>query len=176
MKNLNTRIMIFTALFAAIAVVLYIFEFPLFPAAPFLKLDLSDLPALVATFMFGPLVGISVSALKNVLHFMLMSQTGGIGEIANFVYSLILILSVGVAKNRKFPIQIMSIVTGIVLSTIFMCLFNLFVFLPMYGQSSNIAIIFEIYVPFNLIKGIIIAVVYFAIQPFLKKRIKPLIS
>ena len=56
------------AMLTAVAAVLQFIEFaiPLMPA--FIKLDISDLPALLGTFSLGPVYGVAIQLVKNLLH------------------------------------------------------------------------------------------------------------
>lgn len=76
-----------TALLAALAVVLYALGFPLFPAAPFLQLDFSDVPALVAALVFGPIYGVAVNFIQNFIGLISGSFAAhaGMGNLMNFV-------------------------------------------------------------------------------------------
>lgn len=67
----------------ALAVALQYIEFPIPIMPPFIKLDFSDLPALIGAVMFGPMAGIIIQLLKNVIHFA-ASNSMFIGEISNF--------------------------------------------------------------------------------------------
>src|SRR5512138_3091678 len=70
----------------AIATVLMLFEFPLWFAPGFYKIDLSDVPILIGSFAIGPLAGLIMEFIKNLLNLMINgTTTGGIGELSNFV-------------------------------------------------------------------------------------------
>ena len=59
-----------TAMLSTIAFILMYIEFPIPALIPsFVKLDISDLPELLAAFSLGPVYGVVVSLLKNVLFF-----------------------------------------------------------------------------------------------------------
>ncbi len=74
-----------TAMLSALAYVLMFLEFPIpFLIPPFIKMDFSELPALMASFAYGPLWGVAVCLIKNLLHLM-NTQTGGVGELSNFI-------------------------------------------------------------------------------------------
>ena len=64
-SRLNKQIKI--ALLAAIAVVLMYFEFPIPGFPPFLKIDLSDIPALIGSFALGPIAGVVIELIKIIL-------------------------------------------------------------------------------------------------------------
>ena len=84
-RRVSTINMVKVALLAGIAYALMFLEMPipLFPG--FLKLDLSDMPAIVAGLALGPVAGFAVEAVKNFLHLITATSTGGVGEIANIV-------------------------------------------------------------------------------------------
>ena len=56
---------------------------PIFPA--FLKIDFADIPSVIGGFALGPVAGIMIQLIKNILHFMFDNSTGGVGEISNFI-------------------------------------------------------------------------------------------
>ena len=72
------------ALLAAVAAVLQFVEFsiPIMPA--FVKLDISDLPALLGTFSLGPVYGAAIQLVKNLLH-LPFGSSAGVGELSNFL-------------------------------------------------------------------------------------------
>ena len=81
----KTRLVVIVGVMSALAWVLMALDFPLFIYFPsYLKIDFSDIPAIFGGMLAGPVVGIIIEFIKNVLHFFTMSRHGGIGEIANF--------------------------------------------------------------------------------------------
>ena len=77
----KTHHMAVAALLAAVAAVLQFIEFsiPLMPA--FIKLDISDLPALLGTFSLGPVYGAAIQLVKNLLH-LPFGSSAGVGELS----------------------------------------------------------------------------------------------
>ena len=73
-----------TGLLVAIAYILAFFEFPVHFSPTFARVDLSDFPALVGAFAYGPIVGVIIELVKNGLQ-LFSTSTGGIGELANFL-------------------------------------------------------------------------------------------
>ncbi len=71
---------------------------------PFLKLDISGVPTLIGTFMFGPAAGIFITLVKDLIH-LLSSQTGGVGELSDFLIYAAFSLSAGLLyryhKSKK---------------------------------------------------------------------------
>ena len=80
----SVRTISMTAMLAAVAYLLAFLEFPVPLSPSFARMDLSDLPALIGAFAFGPLSGLLIELVKNALQ-LLTTSTGGIGEIANFL-------------------------------------------------------------------------------------------
>ena len=84
MTHRHVRYMTVTALLSAVAFVLQFFEFPIPLMPSFIKMDFSDLPELIGAFAMGPASGVAIALIKNLLHLPL-SQTGGVGELCNFL-------------------------------------------------------------------------------------------
>ena len=91
LKGFNLRQLLTITLMAVISFIIMFLEMPLPIFPEFLKVDLSDLPALITGLALGPVAGILVELLKNVLH-LLRTSTGGVGELANFLVGAALIL------------------------------------------------------------------------------------
>ena len=94
-KKINTRKLTATAMLAAVAAVLQYIELPAPFMPPFIKLDISDLPELIGAFAYGPVAGIIITLVKNLIH-AIGSWSFGVGELSNFVLGAIF---VGVAGN-----------------------------------------------------------------------------
>ena len=77
-----------TAMLSAVAFVLMFIEFPIPALIPaFVKLDISDLPELLAAFSLGPVYGVVVAFLKNLL-FAVLHGTSVIGTLLMAVLSV----------------------------------------------------------------------------------------
>ena len=79
----NTRVLTGTAMLAAVATVLMYMEFPIPIMPAFIKLDVSELPALIAGFAYGPVAGIVVCLIKNLIK-LPSTSTAAVGELFNF--------------------------------------------------------------------------------------------
>ena len=91
-----------TAMFGALAAVLMLFSFPIFFTLPFIKLDLSDVPVVLGTYMLGPLWGVAIAFVKIALNFVLNGTTTvGIGELANLLFTLAYILPAGIIYRYR---------------------------------------------------------------------------
>ena len=104
-RRVNTRALTVTAMFSAVAFVLMFLEFSIPVVIPsFVKMDVSELPALLAAFGLGPVYGVVVCLVKNLLH-LLVTTTGGAGELGNFLLGACFILPAGLIyhmhKSRK---------------------------------------------------------------------------
>ena len=103
-NRVNVRYLTVTAMLSAVAYILMFLDFsvPFMPA--FIKMDLSELPALIGSFAMGPLCGVVVCLIKNVLH-LFITTTGGVGELSNFILGVAFVLPAGLIykhkKNRK---------------------------------------------------------------------------
>lgn len=194
-ESWNTKIMVKVSVLAVMSFVLMFFEFPLvFLAPPFIKLDFSDLPALIGSFALGPMAGVIIQLLKNILNVIIDgTTTGGVGEFANFVVGGIFAYTAGAFyyKNKTFKNAVIGLVGGTIVMTIAITLANYYIMFPLYaklmGQSiqafvdmgarlSNKIVdlktlmLFSI-VPFNLLKGILQTVVTILIY----KRVSPIL-
>lgn len=172
MNQSNTKLskMIKISLLGAIAVVLMFIEFPVLPAFPWLKMDLSELPVLMGAFAFGPVAGIAIEGLKIILHLLLKgTQTGFVGEAANFIVGVALIVPASYIynRNKSKKTAIIGMIVGGITMEIVAIIANVYFLLPAFGMTLNTAETLQ-YVtagllPFNGIKAVLVSVVTFAI-------------
>ena len=87
MKNTTTRSLTVAAMLSAVAFILQFIEFPLPMLIPsFVKMDFSDLPALLGAYALGPVYGVVISFMKNLLHIVIKgTSTACVGELCNFL-------------------------------------------------------------------------------------------
>ncbi len=113
-------------------------EFPmLFIAPEFYKMDFSELPVIIGTFALGPISGVIIELIKNLLNVLLDgTNTAFVGEFANFTMGVCYILPAGILyyyrKTKKTAVIGLTIST--VCSVVVGCLLNAFVLLPMYAH------------------------------------------
>ena len=158
----KTKILAGSAVFAALAYVVSFFEFPVFPAASFLKLDFSNVFTLLAGFLFGPLPAVAVSAVKELICFLTKSSTGGVGEIANFLLtvSFIAVPSVAYRYKKGFGWACVYLACGVILQTAMALVVNKFINFPLFAlPSSMFDQLWPFIVYFNLIKGVAISAI-----------------
>ncbi len=180
-----------TAMFSAIAFILMYLEIsiPLMPS--FIKLDVSDLPALLGSFIYGPLCGAAICLIKNILH-LFASSSFGVGEISNLILGIAFVWPAGMIykqwKNRKGAL--VASLTGAVVMSVLSIISNYFFVYPVYynfmpkesilgayqaifpGVHSIFQALLVFNVPFTFIKGMICVVItwliYIPISPLLR--------
>ncbi len=177
-RKSRTNVMAKIGILSAISFLLFIVDFavPLFPG--FLKMDFSDLPAIIAAFAIGPVAGILVEMFKNLLH-LTMTSTGGVGELANFIVGCAFVVPAGLIykKHKTKKIVLVALVVGIVSMVLTAVIMNYFVLIPLYskfmpmdaiiGMAAAInpyvdglkTLMWYVIAPFNLVKGIILAII-----------------
>lgn len=163
MRKINTRSMVMIAMLAGISVVLfYTTEFSIIPSTPWLKMDFSDLPVLVAGFSFGPIAGLIVAFIKNLVHLTFARNSGFVGELANFLYASLLMLPIALWKPEAKTKKIVLAIGTIIFSSLVMIVFNYYIIFPFFGIPKEGAwlVSFQIYLPFNMIKGTILLTLF----------------
>ncbi|MHC5218053.1 ECF transporter S component [Enterococcus sp. LJL128] len=190
MRNSKVQKMVGVAVLAALGAALQFFGFPLLPAVPFLKVDFSDIPVMVGMFLYGPFAGLVTALIRSILHLVLTgpSPQNMVGDLASFLATTLFTLPMYYFFNKgshKLRNKISGLTTGILAMTAFMSVANYFVITPLYlslygvtaqaflGRSLSSYIAVGI-IPFNLLKGIIISVVfmifYVKILPWLSRK------
>ena len=97
----NIRTIAVTGMLGALATILMYLEFPIpMLIPPFIKFDFSELPALLAAYAMGPVSGIVVCLIKNLIN-LLHTQTGGVGELSNFILGVCFVLPAGLIYKKK---------------------------------------------------------------------------
>ncbi|MCU6762639.1 Riboflavin ECF transporter S component RibU [uncultured Roseburia sp.] len=190
-KKVSIHTMAVVAILSAIAYILMFMEFsvPLMPG--FIKMDLSDLPALIGTFATGPVGGILIALIKNLLH-LTVTSTAGVGELSNFILNVIFILPAGLLYKYKKTKA--SACGGAVLGAVAMALVsvvsNYFIVYPVYynfmpedtilaayqaifpGVDSILQSLIVFNMPFTFVKAMISVVVTVLIY----KRLVPVLQ
>lgn len=190
-KPVNIRYMTVTAMLSAVAFILMFLDFsvPFMPS--FIKMDLSELPALIGAFAMGPACGVIVCLIKNLLH-LLITTTGGVGELSNFILGALFVLPAGFIykrkKNRKRAVA--GALTGATVMAVVSVFTNYFITYPFYTMMMPMEAIIGMYqailpsvdglfeclivfnMPFTFLKGILSVAVTFLIY----KRISPILK
>jgi len=126
------------AIFSAIAYVLAFFEIPAPLAPSFVRMDFSNVPALLVSFALGPMAGMLTELLKNLLQ-LPSTNTAGIGELANFLMGTAFVVPAGwiYEQHKTRKTAILSCVIGAIVSGVAAILLNYFVLLPLYSGFMN---------------------------------------
>ena len=176
-QRLSAKRLALMSAFVALAYVVSLLDFPIFPATPFLKLDFGNVFILLISFLLGPVEGVAVCVLKELLR-IIGSSSGGVGELANMLTTSAFILLPSVAyqfrKGLKWVVPCLAaacfIGTGAALIT------NRFITFPLYmggGAAAVFAEVFWFIVAFNFIKTVAVSVLtlllYKRLSNFLKK-------
>ena len=190
-KKVDVRKITLTAMFGAISAILMMFSFniPLVPS--FIKMDLSELPALIGAFSMGPVSGVMVCLIKNLIN-VFFTTTGGVGELCNFILGATFVLPAGLIykykKNKKMA------VIGALIGALVMALaslpINYYITYPMYTKFLPLDVIIGMYqaimpgvdglfncllifnVPFTFVKGLLSVIITLLVY----KRLSPIIK
>ncbi|MDC4250413.1 ECF transporter S component [Clostridium perfringens] len=169
-KTLNTNRFIKLSLLSAIAVILMYIDFPVIPIFPWLKIDLSDVPALMGAFAFGPLAGVIIELMKNLLILIVKGTgTGFVGELANFLVGVALVWPAAMVykKNKTKKTAILGMVLGVLCIEVVGILANVYLLLPAYGMAMSKAELMQYVtvglIPFNGIKSILVCGITYAL-------------
>lgn len=180
MRNTKVQKMITISMLSAVATVLQFFDFPVFPAFSFLKIDFSDIPIMIGMFLLGPFAGIATAFIRSLLHCFLSGATpqNFIGDSASFLATLCFTFPIygcmKYGKHQKIS-KLVGLISGTLALTIFMSLANYFVITPFYLQlwgisaqeflGMSLAKYLAIgIIPFNLIKGSLVSMVFVLIH------------
>lgn len=90
----NVRRLTACAMLSAVAFVLQFLEFSIPVIPSFIKLDVSDIPALLGSFIIGPWCGVAVQFIKNIIH-LPFGTSAGVGELCNFLLGSAFALTAG---------------------------------------------------------------------------------
>lgn len=193
-KKFNIKSVAVVAIMGAIGFILMVLEFPMpFLIPPFIKFDFSELPAIITAFALGPIQGIIVCLIKNLLH-LFVTTSAGVGELSNFILGAIFVGTAGIIyryKKTRLGALIGSI-AGALLMAVISVVSNYFVVYPayvtLYGMPMEAIIgmykallpasdtllksllIFNL--PFTFAKGMIDALICFVVY----KKLSPILK
>ncbi len=171
MKNKKVKAMVAIGMLSSISYLLMLLNFPLpfFPG--FLFVDFSDLPALIAALIFGPVAGVLVELFKNILNYFAMgSQTGiPVGHIANFLAGIVFVMPTYFIYNKMKTKKGMTLalIAGTIIMAIVMSLANYFFIMPAYtalmGLPDMRNVVVPAILPFNILKGVMMSAIFMLI-------------
>lgn len=190
-SRISVRKLVVTALLGAVATVLMFISFGLPILPSYLKVDFSEMPALLASFALGPVYGAAVCLIKNLVNIS-ATTTGGVGELCNFLLGVLFVVPAGLIY-RRHPSRkraLIGMIVGALVMSLCSVLVNYFVVYPVYllvmpeeaivGMYSAIVpaadsilkgiLIFNM--PLTFVKGVLDAVITF----ILYKRLSPVMK
>lgn len=180
-----------TAMLGAVASVLMFLDFPVpFLIPPFVKMDFSELPALLAAFSLGPVSGVAVCLIKNLVN-ALQTTTGCVGELCNFLLGCCLVIPAGLIYKREKTRKsaLIAAAVGTLSMAVLSIPINYYISYPFYTQFMPLDTIIGMYqslipsvdgllaclivfnAPFTLLKGILDTILAFLIY----KTLSPLL-
>ncbi|WP_298840683.1 ECF transporter S component [uncultured Clostridium sp.] len=190
MNKYSAKQIVKISLFSAISFILMFLNtsIPLFPI--FLKVDISEIPAIIMVLTGGVNEAIFISLIKDLLHFT-VTQTSGVGELINFILSASFILITHYLYNKTKKIKISLLLSTIIIS-IFSGFVNYFIMFPLYsillGVTKQMVLrivasfnpfvtnvtlyLILIIIPFNLIKFGIVSIISYNLLNKIKGVLK----
>ncbi len=175
MQTKTRQLVNMAVLVTAATILMVIVQIPLFPSAPFLKYDPSDIPLLIGGFWFGPLPGIIMVFMKAFLFLLIKGAEGPIGAFQNFMASgsFVFFASLYYQKARTRRGAIVALFLGSLAMTLIMIPTN-YIVLPIWGIPKEIVpgFILKISTPFNLVKGLLSSIFTY----LLYKRVKSILE
>lgn len=182
MQSKTTTKLVMVASLAAISYVLMFFSVAILPSAPFLKLDLAEVPILISFYLLGWQGGVATAVIRTLLYLIV---TGfGLDHLIGVSANLIASLTIGLVfygmftllATKKFWWQFLSAAVVATLAlTVVLAIFNYYVLMPLYMSVLNMKLGFSLatyvttaVIPFNLIKGSVVFVVFGVLASRLK--------
>ncbi|MBO5275211.1 MAG: ECF transporter S component [Clostridia bacterium] len=159
------------AVLTAIASVLMLFEFPLWFAPGFYKLDLSEAVILMGGFAMGPVSAAVIELLKNLINLLLNgTYTAYIGEFANFITGCAFVVPASLIYkyNKTIKGAIIGLVVGTLSLTVVGGLLNYFILIPAFSEFYHLPVddIIGMGKAVNPLVGDLKTLVVFAVAPF----------
>lgn len=191
--KVTTKSMTKISVLSVIALILMYIDFPVTFIAPnFIKMDISDVPALIGGFAMGPMAGVSIEGIKVVLEIIFKgTTTGGVGELSNFLVGCAFVVPASLIYHYKksYRTAFIGLLVGILTMTLFATISNYFFIFPLYAKfmpmetivaagsaiTSKVTDLWTLMVycmaPFNILKGLAAS----AVTMVLYKRVSPIL-
>ncbi|MDG3141546.1 ECF transporter S component [Streptococcus suis] len=173
MSKTKTRQLVILAILASLSFILMLFQFPILPAADFLKIDFSIIPILLGLVMFDLKSAYVILLLRTLLKLFLNNK--GIGELIGLPMNIIgmgifvLAFAIFWKHQQSRRSYIVASVIGTMLLTLSMLVLNYVFAIPLYVKLANFDIaafigiskyLLAMVIPFNLIEGVILSLVF----------------
>lgn len=185
-KGSFLKMMLKILILTALATVLMALKTDLSFAPAYITLDFSAVVILLASFKLDPLIGIIVTILKDLLAVLIVGTTTcGVGEFIDCAAIILLAFPAAVIyeNKRNATNAAYALAVGVVIMTVTTCILNYFILIPFYAKilvpmddiiaeanavNPNVtdlkSMIFNVILPFNLMKGGINSLVAFALR------------
>ncbi len=185
MIDKRTRKIVVIGILAALAWIISRFSFPLLPWAPFLKIDFSDIPVLLGMYVFGPMAGIAIAAVRSLLSYVMSGGEAGfpIGDVAAFIATLSYTLPIYyIIRNRAVNAKttLMASGAGTLSLAAVLSVLNWLVIAPLYVYVMGFSVgpmreyLTISVIPFNLLKGAFVSIIFFALYSKLYGQLEKL--
>lgn len=191
-KTVSAKLIARVGVLGAIAALLFLIPgIPIVP--PIYKLDFSTVPVLLGGFSLGPVPGLLILLVKDLVG-LTNSSSMGVGELADFLASAAMMLTAVAIYRRHHSRRgaLIGLIAGTAVMTAAAALINYYIVIPFYVAAMNMpaeAIVSMIgkvipavdslprliafaTTPFNLLKGVVLSVITF----LLYKRLSPLLK
>lgn len=136
--------LIYTGMLAAMAGALMSLEFSVPMMPPFYKVDFSDVPSIMALFLFGPASAAWVEIIKILIKLITVGTNSMyVGELSNLIGVALFVIPLWIVynkmgKNRWAAITGLSV--SIAVRTAFACFCNAFITLPLYAKAMGVSL------------------------------------
>jgi len=182
MKKFDTKKLVLLGMFAAIAYILMLighYANIRFTIVDFLKYDPKDIIILIGGFIFGPLSAIAISVPVSIFEMLHPSTTGYYGLIMNIISTAAFAGTAALIykKFRTFPGALLSLCAGILVTAPVMMAANYVIaplFMPWVSREMILSMLLTVFLPFNIIKCAINAIVTMIIYKSIKKSLAAL--
>lgn len=149
-KNSRARSLALGGMLSALSAILMFFSFNVPFVPSFLKIDFSELPALIGAYALGPIAGAAICLVKNLIN-VLFTTTGGVGELSNFILGVCLVVPAGLAYKRM-PSRKGAFIGGLIGAVVMAGLSlitNYYIVYPVYAKIMPIDVILDMYKAIN---------------------------
>lgn len=171
-KSMTLKITTLGMLAALAIAMMYMFQIPIIPAAPYMLYDMADIPILIGTLFYGPAAGIILTVIVSVIQGLTVSASGGfIGIIMHIAATGTFVLVTGLLCKKSRERLVLPLILGVLSMAAVMIPLNL-ILSPIFYQvpvQAVVDMILPIIVPFNLLKaGINGFVTYLVFQALIR--------
>lgn len=177
MRNRIVSTIVKVGMFSTLSFVFFLISFPILPSYAFLKIQFSNLPAIIAGFALGPWWGMIVVIVRTLLNIIFLgTNTGFVGELADFLIGIGVVLSTAIIykKHKTKKGGLVALAVGFGVWIVLAMLLNWLVLAPLYGLPKQTlpAYLFAGVLPFNAILAAMVSVLTFLVY----KRISILLQ